>query len=886
MITHINILSSILHVLIKLIFNNLRWYSPEAYLLFVPELERKKAASQSTRNDILHDQETIIKDQLNSQLSLFRRAWLTENGWRNMIHDKDINNHYNNVAIFDIRNKAKYLAKAIEIAIVSYDDIGWTACCDEAIKSVNKFECVNDLEVKETDIYNSRWCIKWSSTLMKWYREFNHHNNQHFINPYTAGAKKTLPTFIENNRDIKEAIIAYCNSNLLELTVASLQEFIITKCFPTLLETRKKELNNPHLTINFILHKNNIKNLCRQTVATWMNLLGFRYCERKKSYYCDSHEKPENVKYRYKYIDRYLEREFRCFRWIQISESEYLKMIEDGHVFCGDPYEFLDNDGNKKFEFHVDDCEEFSQWTSWPDDQSRQFGGCLSVRMPKDVKPIIVFGQDECIFKQYIFTKKSWMGPEGQTAMVPKEEGHGLMMSSFVSRDYGFNMQLTPEKLKLVNTTRKGEQYKDVEAATLKRGNSSKKDLEVSPFSRKLEYGNSKDGYWSYEDMVLQLEDCVDVLKAINGDKYDYCFLFDHSNGHDRLRPDGLNINKISKYYGGKQASMRDTTILDDNYLGPFNHDKKLKIGYVQKMSWEGEDCDGPYYMSNSMRLTKEFDKSHGITKEVDLNKNEMTQNLKNIGVNVKGKRDDLVKLCRNNNLPLKKSQLIVDEGWLNKPKGALQVLWERDWIDPKKSHTYYTKNGHTDLYGILDETSSIKCLMAKQPDFLEQETLLQYYAKKLGVESDRSPVCHPEIAGEGIEFDWGCSKVYYRSQPLCRKRSKENFITLVNESLGMEILSIKQSRSNARRARMYMLAYKALEDSYYEKENTTEIDVKVDTTRYNHTLIEKCVNLFKRRRVHRNVVDFDKKYLENERMKHIMLKMHKPEIKKEEKTV
>ena len=47
---------------------------------------------------------------------------------------------------------------------------------------------------------------------------------------------------------------------------------------------------------------------------------------------------------------------------------------------------------------------------------------------------------------------------------------------------------------------------------------------------------------------------------------------------------------------------------------------------------------------------------------------------------------------------------------------------------------------------------------MSKQPDFLEEETLLQYYARELGVESDRSPKCHPEIAGEGIEFDWGCS--------------------------------------------------------------------------------------------------------------------------------
>ena len=77
--------------------------------------------------------------------------------------------------------------------------------------------------------------------------------------------------------------------------------------------------------------------------------------------------------------------------------------------------------------------------------------------------------------------------------------------------------------------------------------NANKTDIDKSPFSRKIEYGSKKDGYWSYEDMVIQLEDCVDVLKAFNGEKFGYCFLFDHSNSHDGQRPDGLNVNKVIK---------------------------------------------------------------------------------------------------------------------------------------------------------------------------------------------------------------------------------------------------------------------------------------------------------------------------------------------------
>jgi hypothetical protein len=32
---------------------------------------------------------------------------------------------------------------------------------------------------------------------------------------------------------------------------------------------------------------------------------------------------------------------------------------------------------------------------------------------------------------------------------------------------------------------------------------------------RLLEYGANNDGYWTYEAMVLQLEDCVDYLQVL-----------------------------------------------------------------------------------------------------------------------------------------------------------------------------------------------------------------------------------------------------------------------------------------------------------------------------------------------------------------------------------
>ena len=156
----------------------------------------------------------------------------------------------------------------------------------------------------------------------------------------------------------------------------------------------------------------------------------------------------------------------------------------------------------------------------------------------------------------------------------------------------------------------------------------------------------------------------------------------------------------------------------------------------------------------------------------------------------------------------------------------------------------------------------------------MNQEILLQFYCKQLGVKTDRSPVAHPEIAGEGIEFDWGCSKLSYRAHPLSAKQNKTKFHELVNTVLGETILSLSLVRSNARRARQYMLAYAAIESTRDKKTHATtqEMDSTnkqpIDTVKLKseckviYSLIEKCVDIFQKQRTHCNNIEFDKKYL------------------------
>jgi hypothetical protein len=175
--------------------------------------------------------------------------------------------------------------------------------------------------------------------------------------------------------------------------------------------------------------------------------------------------------------------------------------------------------------------------------------------MPQNTKPVICFGQDECIFKQFIFTGKAWISPDGQKPVIPKDEGLGVMISAFVLREFRFGMKLADADLQKVNEYRQGKHYSDRSAAMFKRGSSARQPFENSPFVVEFEYGANSEGYWTYDHMILQFGDCIDVVKVLYPE-YEYIFLFNHSCSHDRKRPDGLCVNSIHKGYAGMQPKI------------------------------------------------------------------------------------------------------------------------------------------------------------------------------------------------------------------------------------------------------------------------------------------------------------------------------------------
>ena len=255
--------------------------------------------------------------------------------------------------------------------------------------------------------------------------------------------------------------------------------------------------------------------------------------------------------------------------------------------------------------------------------------------------------------------------------------------------------------------------------------------------------------------MACQMEDVLNCLKILYP-QFQVHFLFDHSCGHDRQREDGLNANRMNKEFGGAQQRMHSTKMKTQHYLGP--HQGILRVGDVQHMSYGIADL-GPFYLSPEERAARKFDHPTGEIRTKQKTKAELLAELDASGIgNTRGKtKVELQVLATAHGIALSYAQPVVQEGWAYKAKGLLQVLWERGFIDTinQDPSTYYTVEGQKDAMGNTIPGTSLRELMLQQPDFVEEETLLQFHGRLLGTTIDWTPKCHPEFAGEGIEYAW-----------------------------------------------------------------------------------------------------------------------------------
>ena len=69
--------------------------------------------------------------------------------------------------------------------------------------------------------------------------------------------------------------------------------------------------------------------------------------------------------------------------------------------------------------------------------------------------------------------------------------------------------------------------------------------------------------------------------------------------------------------------------------------------------------------------------------------------------------------------------------------------------------------------------------LMEQCRDFSEEDTSLNYIARKLGATVDRDSKCHSELAGERIKYPWGRARSLYCMLKLKDKRGKANVLKM-----------------------------------------------------------------------------------------------------------
>ncbi len=110
------------------------------------------------------------------------------------------------------------------------------------------------------------------------------------------------------------AIKSHALANLGMLSIEMMSEYLQNVILPWMAKAdREKHGNQPQKEdgkeIERLLKQYGLTVISQSTVCRWLKILGFKFEVRKKGYYIDGHEKVGTVQYRWKFIERYLQRE-------------------------------------------------------------------------------------------------------------------------------------------------------------------------------------------------------------------------------------------------------------------------------------------------------------------------------------------------------------------------------------------------------------------------------------------------------------------------------------------------------------------------------------------------------------------------------------------------
>ena len=196
--------------------------------------------------------------------------------------------------------------------------------------------------------------------------------------------------------------------------------------------------------------------------------------------------------------------------------------------------------------------------------------------------------------------------------------------------------------------------------------------------------------------------------------------------------------------------------------------------------------------------------------------------------------------------------------------KGTYQVLRERGLCVDGMHGSYSTDEIRKKLATnqIIDDTLDAHKILQSCPDFRNEVTLIEEDARKTRSLIVHSPICHPELAGQGVEYCIGLSKMRFRREfnDTVNKNLKNN----VMRSLSREVITDENVWRYARRTRDYMHVYMRLakQGGQLGKEVVINGQTVVDmySSNVTHQDLEDMRNHCK---THRNISELERKYLE-----------------------
>jgi len=814
-----------------IVANQSFWESPEAAKLFNPS------------QDDLSAYETVER-----RIRFLAAVNQQTEGWRFVVDGRDPENL---CTPSDVRNTQQRCMTLCQAYVNAKQQLGrgeqkwtWKRCCDEACRLLNPIG-INLATHCET--------VQRHNVVFKGTESFPH-PNQHA----TLG-KKPEPQMFQVCPELKEKVERFCTRNVATLSIEALCDYMHADVIPAThqLFVADLPLDAPIecRSLEHFYNCFNLKNLSFTTVWRWMKHLGFTYDRCKKSFCVDGHERDDVVAERKQFCKSCLqEHEPRCLRWMQLNQSS---LSDDVQQKLNERPGFkFQRHGVPMVEFHVDDVEDIDELTT-------NAPIATSVRATNPEKKLMIVGQDECVFSQHLFGQKQWVTPAGERPLMPKTEGEVYMLSALQSRDFGFGRSLTPQELNAINAQRRGTNGHcvDKEAALAINKTSAKGKLTASPFIKCIHVGVNDDGYWNSMHMALQLEDVADCLRVLYPD-FEFLVLFDHSAGHDRKREGALDAKAMSKSYGGAQPSMRETTI--ETFAGCLGtHNPRLRVGDVQSLVFKEGDV-GPFWMTPAQRLTTRDDEATGKYKTEKKKKKQLLEELRQKGIpcdrGMSHSLEELQTFARSNAMSITHQIEKVKEGWMNKTKGMLQVLWERGTID-EDNLSQCTNNGKNDADCNLMPGTSLRLLMANCTDFVNEETALQHLGRHLGLKVIHTPKFHAELAGEGIEHSWACAKSDHRRRPLSQKKGLQNFKNLVQQSCGPDVLTKERACKFSRRARAYICTRHLLDKQQAAppaEAAAGDDAAAVGNASKQQALFHEIERLQKKFKTHRCALDFD----------------------------